>query len=172
MKSIVAVDNCWGIGKNNDMLFSIPEDMAFFKRETMGKVVVMGRNTLLSLPNGQPLRNRLNIILTRQADFSVPGAIICHSIEEVLERVAAFKSDDVFIIGGDMIYQQFLDYCQEALVTKIYANGDAERFFPNLDRLSHWQLVEESPVKSYGELQYTFCRYVNHQVLSPNNLNG
>ena len=66
MKSIVAVDKCWGIGKNNDLLFSIPADMKFFRETTMGKVVVMGRKTLESFPGGQPLKKRTNIVLTRE----------------------------------------------------------------------------------------------------------
>ena len=87
MNLIVAVDSNWAIGKENKLLVSIPQDMKFFRETTKGKVVAMGRKTLESFPGGQPLKNRTNIILTRNPNYQVKGAIICHSIEEVLEEL-------------------------------------------------------------------------------------
>ena len=85
MNLIVAADKNWGIGKDNKLLVSIPSDMKFFRQETMGKVVVMGRKTLESFPNGLPLKNRTNVVLTSDKNYQVKDAVIVHSIDEVLE---------------------------------------------------------------------------------------
>ena len=108
MNLIVNVDSNWAIGYRGKLLVSIPEDMKFFRSETTGKVVVLGRKTLDTFPGGQPLKNRTNIILTRNPNYQVKGAIICHSVEEVLEELKKYNSEDVYIIGGDSIYKEFL----------------------------------------------------------------
>ena len=87
MNLIAAVDKNWAIGKNNELLVSIPNDMKMFRQMTTGKVVVMGRKTLESFPNGLPLKNRVNIVLTKNQNYQVKGAIIVHSVEEVLEEL-------------------------------------------------------------------------------------
>ena len=87
MNLIVAADKNWGIGKDNKLLVSIPSDMKFFRQETMGKVVVMGRKTLESFPNGLPLKNRTNVVLTSDKNYQVKDAVIVHSIDEVLEEL-------------------------------------------------------------------------------------
>lgn len=87
MNIIVAADKNWGIGRNNELLVSIPADMKMFREETTGKVVVMGRKTLESFPNGLPLKNRTNIVITGNKDYQVKGAVVVHSIEEALKEV-------------------------------------------------------------------------------------
>ena len=119
MNLIVAVDKNWGIGYENKLLVSIPSDMKFFRQMTTGKVVVMGRKTLESFPNGLPLQNRINIVLTRNEDYKVKGTVICHTPEEVMEELKKYNTEDVYIIGGESIYRQFLPYCSTAHVTKI-----------------------------------------------------
>ena len=131
MNIIVAVDKNWAIGKENKLLVSIPADMKFFRSTTTGKVVVMGRKTLESFPNGLPLKNRTNIVLTKDKNYKVKDAIIVHSIEEALEELKNYASEDVYVIGGDSIYAQMLPYCDTAHVTKIDFGYEADAWFPN-----------------------------------------
>ena len=126
MNIIVAVDKNWAIGKENKLLVSIPADMKFFRSTTTGKVVVMGRKTLESFPNGLPLKNRTNIVLTKDKNYKVKDAIIVHSIEEALEELKKYASEDVYVIGGDSIYAQMLPYCDTAHVTKIDFGYEAD----------------------------------------------
>jgi dihydrofolate reductase len=106
MKLIVAAARDWGIGNKGQLLFNVPEDMEFFKNTTMNKVVVMGRKTLLSLPGGNPLKNRTNIVLTSDVNFKKEGCIIVNSIEALFDEIKNFNSDDVFLIGGGNLYNQ------------------------------------------------------------------
>ena len=108
MNMIVAVDNNWAIGNHNELLVSIPADMKFFRQETDGKVVVMGRKTLESFPNGMPLVNRVNIVLTENPDYQVKGAKIVHSLAELQEELKQYRSEDVYVIGGESVYRCFL----------------------------------------------------------------
>ena len=133
MNVIVAADQNWGIGKDNKLLVSIPADMKMFREETSGKVVVMGRKTLESFPNGLPLKNRTNIVITKNKDYDAKGAIVVHSIEEALEEIKKYPTEDVYCIGGDSIYEQMLPYCDVAHVTKIDFAYEADSHFPNLD---------------------------------------
>ena len=159
MNLIVNVDSNWAIGYRGKLLVSIPEDMKFFRSETTGKVVVLGRKTLDTFPGGQPLKNRTNIILTRNPNYQVKGAIICHSVEEVLEELKKYNSEDVYIIGGDSIYKEFLPYCDVAHVTRTDHVYDADAWFPNLEEDPEWELTGESDEKTYFDLEFRFCRY-------------
>ena len=163
MNIIVAADENWAIGKDNKLLVSIPSDMKFFRRMTTGKVVVMGRKTLESFPNGLPLKNRTNIVLTQNPDDRVKEAIICHSREELLEELKKYNSQDVFVIGGDSIYHQLLPYCDTAHVTKIYHSYEADTWFPNLDELKEWELTGDTEEQTYFDLEYRFLRYERKQ---------
>ena len=159
MNVIVAVDNNWAIGYQNKLLVSIPADMRFFRDETTGKVVITGRNTLKSFPGEQPLKNRTNIVITRDKDYKEKDAIMANSIEEALELTKSYQSEDIYIIGGASIYRQMLPYCDVAHVTKIDYAYQADTFFPNLDQMDDWVLVEETEEQTYYDLTYTFCRY-------------
>lgn len=159
MNIIVAVDENWAIGKDNKLLVSIPSDMKFFRSMTMGKVVVMGRKTLESFPNGLPLKNRTNIVLTQNLDYRVKDAVICHSMEELLEELKKYNSEDVFVIGGDSIYHQLLPYCDTAHVTRIYHSYEADSWFPNLDSMEEWELTGDTEEQTYFDLEYRFLRY-------------
>lgn len=167
MKLIVAVDEKWGIGKQNDLLFSIPEDMKHFRAITTGKVVVMGKNTLLSFPGGRPLKNRImNIVLSDVELPSQEGLTVCRSMDELFAEIGKYDSDEVYIIGGGMMYRQFCDYCSEAEITKVEADGGATVFFPNLDEKSGWECISVGePIETNG---YTvrFCTYKNHDIKS------
>ena len=164
MNLIVNVDSNWAIGYRGKLLVSIPEDMKFFRSETTGKVVVLGRKTLDTFPGGQPLKNRTNIILTRNPNYQVKGAIICHSVEEVLEELKKYNSEDVYIIGGDSIYKEFLPYCDVAHVTRTDHVYDADAWFPNLEEDPAWVLTCESEEKTYFDLEFRFCRYERREA--------
>ena len=164
MNLIVNVDSNWAIGYRGKLLVSIPEDMKFFRSETTGKVVVLGRKTLDTFPGGQPLKNRTNIILTRNPNYQVKGAIICHSVEEVLEDLKKYNSEDVYIIGGDSIYKEFLPYCDVAHVTRTDHVYDADAWFPNLEEDPAWVLTGESEEKTYFDLEFRFCRYERREA--------
>ena len=164
MNLIVNVDSNWAIGYRGKLLVSIPEDMKFFRSETTGKVVVLGRKTLDTFPGGQPLKNRTNIILTRNPNYQVKGAIVCHSVEEVLEELKKYNSEDVYIIGGDSIYKEFLPYCDVAHVTRTDHVYDADAWFPNLEEDPAWVLTGESEEKTYFDLEFRFCRYERREA--------
>jgi dihydrofolate reductase len=162
MKAIVAVDREWGIGKGNDLLFSIPEDMKFFRTTTTGKVIVIGRKTLESFPGGKPLKNRTNVVLTRNGSWD--GVISVNGIEALMREISGFSDDDVYVCGGASVYKELLDYCKEALVTKVDAIGGAEAFFPNLDELQNWELICESETIESNGFKISFCTYRNSCV--------
>lgn len=168
MKSIVAVDSKWGIGKNNGLLFDIKADMRHFVEHTRGKVVVMGSNTLLSLPGGMPLKNRVNIVLNpdgSDGDAAEKGYTLVRSLEALLTEIGKYDSDRVYVIGGAMMYRTLLPYCDTAVVTKVRADGGAQVFYENLDLLPEWTLTEESvPVEDSGYTM-TFCIYRNNSAL-------
>ena len=159
MNLIVAVDRNWGIGKDNKLLVSIPADMKFFRQMTGGKVVVMGRKTLESFPNGLPLKNRTNIVLTGNPNYHVKDAVIVHTTEELLEELKKYDEEEIFVIGGESIYRMMLPYCSKVYVTKIDHAYQADTYFPNLDKLSEWEIKETSEEKTYFDMIYEFVRY-------------
>lgn len=160
MNLIVAVDKNWAIGYQNKLLISIPEDMRFFRDETTNKVVIMGRNTLETFPGGRPLKNRLNVVITSKQDFVVNDAVVVHSVKEALEAVKDYKSEDVYIIGGASIYEQMLEYCDVAHVTKIDYAYHADTYFPNLDENPQWMIEAESDERTYYDIEYAFYKYI------------
>lgn len=159
MNVIAAVDKNWGIGNKNELLVSIPADMKFFRETTTGKVVVMGRKTLESFPNGLPLKNRVNIVLTRDTAYKAPGAILVHDMEELLEELKKYPSEDIYVIGGEKIYAQLLDQCDVAHITKIDFVFEADAYFPNLDEKPEWEITADSEEQTYFDLEYYFYRY-------------
>lgn len=159
MNLIVAVDNNWAIGYQNNLLVSIPADMRFFRDETTNKVVVMGKNTLESFPGGQPLKNRVNIVIALEKDYKAKNTIVVYSIDEALEVIKKYKSKDVYVIGGASIYRQLLPYCDVAHVTKIDYSYMADTYFPNLDEMEEWEVTDESEEQTYNDLVYTFYKY-------------
>ena len=158
--AIVHVDKEWGIGKGNDMMFSLPKDMKFFRETTMGNTVVMGGNTLRSFPNQKPLKNRVNIVLSRGQVRD--DCIIVRSYEELKNTLKARQNEEIFTIGGGEVYRELLPYCHRALVTKVDAVGGAEVFFPNLDEMENFVCVNEGePIEDNGFV-IRFTTYVNN----------
>lgn len=159
MNLIVAVDNNWAIGCKNSLLVSIPNDHKFFRQETTGKVVVLGRKTLETFPQGMPLKNRTNIILSANPDFAVKDAIVVHSKEELLEELKQYNTEDVYIIGGESVYRMMLPYCDVAHVTRIDHEYEADAFFPNLDEMNEWEITADSDEQTYFDIAYQFVKY-------------
>lgn len=159
MNLIVAADNNWAIGKNGGLLASIPGDQRYFRQMTTGHVVVMGRKTLESFPHGKPLRDRINIVLTRKADYQPEGAVIVHSVDELKEELKKYEDEDIFVIGGGEIYRLLLPLCDTAYVTKIEENYDADTWFPNLDEDPEWKLTSASEEQIYFDITYYFLKY-------------
>ncbi len=163
MNLIAAVDSNWGIGKNNQLLVKIPADMKFFRETTTGKVVVMGRKTLESFPNGQPLKNRVNIVLTHDKTYQVKDAVLVYSIEELWKELEKYESENIYVIGGESIYDQLVDACDTAHITKIDYAYDADAHFPNLDERPEWQITQDSEEQTYFDLIYHFYKYEKQQ---------
>ena len=159
MNLIAAVDQNWAIGNKNELLVKIPADQKFFRETTTGKVVVMGRKTLESFPNGLPLKNRTNIVLTRDMNYEVKDAIVLHSLEELHEELKKYPSEDIYIIGGETIYRQLLDKCDVAHITKVEFAYEADAYFPNLDELPEWKITADSEEQTYFDLEYYFYKY-------------
>lgn len=167
MRAILHCDKKWGIGKSNDLMFRLPEDMKFFRKTTLEKAVVMGSNTLLSFPNGKPLARRTNIVLWPEGDKSraeADGFTLVESLGDLFAEVKKFPPDDVFVIGGAMMYRTLLPYCSEVLLTKVDADGGAEVFFPDLDALDEWELAGESAEIDDNGYKIKFCTYRNREV--------
>ncbi len=158
MKLIVAADRAWAIGKNNRMMWSIPADMKYFRETTRNNIVIMGRKTLESFPQGQPLADRVNIVITKNKNYKVKGAVIVHSVEEAVSESEKYKGE-VYVIGGESIYRAMLKYCDTALVTKIDHIFDADTYFPNLDEDPEWEMTEISEEQTCFDLEYYFSVY-------------
>ena len=159
MNLIVAVDNNWASGCKISLLVSIPADHKMFRQETTGKVVVLGRKTLETFPQGMPLKNRTNIILSTNPNYQVKDAIIVHSKEELLEELKKYNSEDVYIIGGESVYRMMLPYCDVAHVTKIDHEYEADAYFPNLDEMKEWKVTADSEEQTYFDIAYQFVKY-------------
>lgn len=160
MNLIVCTSRNWGIGNKNQLLFHIPDDLKQFKSLTIGKTIIMGHNTLNSLPGGNPLPGRTNIVLSRNPGLTVEGATVCHSVQDVLIEVSALPHNEVFIIGGEMVYRAFLPYCRRALVTRVDATPEADTFFPDLQEHPQWKIRRESDFMEHNGLSYQYVEYV------------
>ena len=170
MNIIVAVNSDWGIGLNGTQSIVIPEDRRRFKKLTDNGVVITGRRTFDDFFGLLP--NRKNIILTGDRNYKVIGAVIKHSIDDVLAEIADESSEKVFILGGESVYKSFLPLCSHAYVTKIEAAPPSDTFFPNLDKLSNWTVVDEGQtyehkiyIKTNTDIvRYSFVLYKNNSV--------
>ena len=167
MKAIAAVDKNWAIGKDGGLLAGIPEDMKFFRETTSGHIVVMGRKTLESFPGKKPLKNRVNIVITRDKSYTPAGeAVTVHNMDELADILSGYDTDDVFVIGGDSIYRLLLPLCNTAYITKIDKEYEADAYFPDLDKEAGWKAQPLSEEKEHEGLRYRFFVYRREQKTS------
>ncbi|MBP3729383.1 MAG: dihydrofolate reductase [Lachnospiraceae bacterium] len=161
MKAIVCVSPDWGIGDGGGLLYRLPGDLKYFKEQTAGHTVIMGRKTLESLPGGKPLPKRRNIVLTRDRRFARPGVYVCHDLRELQELLAALGEEDPFVIGGGEVYQTLLPYCSSCLVTRVKEKPEIKStvFFPNLKSLG-WKEKKKSALQKENGLSYRFTEWV------------
>ena len=169
MKAILSADRNWGIGYQNKLLVSIPSDMRFFREMTEGKVIVMGRKTLESFPNGLPLKKRVNVVLTHDRSYQVKDAVIVHDKNELMEELKKYQ-EDIFVVGGGSVYELLLPYCDTAYVTRIDMEYQADTFFPDLDQDPEWELTEESDEQTCFDIE--FLSPVSGKKKSTNSLGG
>ncbi len=159
MNAIVSVDLNWAIGYKNDLLFHVPDDMRYFKKMTVGKVVVMGENTFYSLPKQLPLTDRINIVLSDNKHLQIDGVTICNSLDELIKNIQEYNPEDVFIIGGQMVYKLMLKYCNKVYVTQFYEKAKADKYFTYLPKSKNWERISRSEPHEYNGLKFTFDRY-------------
>lgn len=164
MDMIVAADRRWAIGKGGDLIYSIPEDMKFFRRMTQGKTLVMGRKTLESFPGGKPLPKRVNIVLSSNRGYAPEGVVAVHDLGELFAEIAKYPGDDVMLIGGGRLYTELAPYCHRAYITLIDAETeDADTYIPNFDELEGWRLEDVSETVETGGFSIKFATYINER---------
>jgi len=159
MNAIVVVDSNWAIGNKGGLLMHLPEDLRHFREMTIGKTIIIGRKTLESFPGGRPLPGRTNIVLTGNREYERDDCIICHSREEVMQKISDVDEEDVFVCGGASVYRQFMDLCDTFYVTRLDRAFEADRYFEDLDRAEE---IEETDSGSAGEdegVKYRFAKY-------------
>lgn len=160
MNLIVNVDKNWGIGNNNKLLVNIPDDLKYFKEKTLNSVVVMGRKTLESLPNGKPLPERINIVLSKDVNFTRDDVIICRDYDELFVEIKKYGKE-VFVIGGASIYNGLMRFCEKAFVTKVDSSFEADTFINNIDELGYFKVEEESEIHEFEGTKYQYIEYKN-----------
>jgi len=151
ISSICAVGTNREIGCKNKLLWDIPDDMKHFKDITTGHVVIMGKNTYLSI--GKPLPNRFNIVIAQEQNFLAPGCEVVHSIEDAINLGKAQADKDVFIIGGGQIYTQTLPYVEKLYLTLVNDAPEADTFFPDY---SEFKNIVKQEKKEYNNIGYQF----------------
>ena len=161
MEAIVAAYRDWGIGYGGTQTMVIPEDRKHFQKLTEGNAIIVGRRTMDDFPDGKPLKNRVNIVLTHQ-DIEIEGAIVVHSVEEALEE--AKKYPKVFVVGGASVYKQFMNYFEKIHVTKIFDAPKSDAFFTNIDNAFDWTLEDESEIKEYNGVKYKFSVFEAYDI--------
>ena len=157
MNLIVAIDENNGIGKNGDLLCHLSADLKHFKEVTTGKTVIMGYNTLISLPHSAPLKNRENIVLYEK-EIKIEGAKVVHSVEELFEYLKTVDSDNAFVIGGAMVYHTLMPYCTRLYITHIHKAFDADRFFPEIKK-DEWKVIDESETMEENGISFRYTTY-------------
>ena len=156
MELIVAVYDDWGIGKDGTQPVALSADRKFFRETTRGAMVIVGRKTLADFPGGNPLPNRVNVVITRGSDL-IEGVTICHSPEEAAE--IAKTAQKAMVIGGGSIYKQMLPFCDRAYVTKVHTQPESDTYFPNLDTDPQWQLEQVLQSGEENGIGYEMCLY-------------
>lgn len=162
MNLIVAVDNKWGISRDNKLLAALPTDIKYFKEKTLGKTVIMGRKTFESLPFKNGLPDRTNLVLSSNECYIAPGCYVMNSINELLYYIK--DQEDVWLIGGATLYNKLFRRCQYIYVTKIDADLEADTFIYNFDLDKKFTITSKSDIIKENGLSYRFVVYKNNEV--------
>ena len=155
MNLIAAVDQNWAIGKNGDQLCYIPADLKRFQALTTGHAVILGRKTLATFPGGRPLKNRRNLVLSRNPDFAPEGAEVFRDLDSLLAAAPA----DAFVIGGESVYRALLAHCDRAYITKIHRAWPADAYFPDLAAGPAWAVTQEGEALEQDGLTFRYVTY-------------
>ena len=155
MNLIAAVDQNWAIGKNGDQLCYIPADLKRFQALTTGHAVILGRKTLATFPGGRPLKNRRNLVLSRNPDFAPEGAEVFRDLDSLLAAAPA----DAFVIGGESVYRALLAHCDRAYITKIHRAWPSDAYFPDLDADPAWAVIQEGEALEQDGLTFRYVTY-------------
>ena len=156
MKIILAVDENWGIGKGNEMLFHLSTDLKHFKEETIHNIVIMGRNTYESMGSG--LTDRENIVLSRNTDYRLDDAKVFNDYKEVLSFVEN-SPNEAYVIGGSQTVDIFLPFCNEAIITKIYERRDADTYLHNFDKDNNFEIINKSGTNKENGIKFEYITY-------------
>ena len=159
MKLIVAADNKWGIGRDGGLLANLPTDMKYFREHTSGKVVVMGRRTLESMPGKRGLPKRINYVLTTDPGYEAERCIVVNSEAELWEELSQYDPDDVYLIGGATLYNRYYRMCDELYVTKLDADLGADTFITDFDEDPDYEVAGESEPVTENGITYRFLVY-------------
>ncbi|MBE5964024.1 MAG: dihydrofolate reductase [Lachnospiraceae bacterium] len=159
MNILVTTDSKWAIGKNGKQFVNIPENDKLIRQETEGKVVVMGRLAYALFENAFSLGKRKLIVLTNDKKFDKKNVQCVYSVDELLEELKQYNSEDIFIVGGASVFEQLLDKCDVVHLTKINYSYEADKYFPNLDENAAWKITNRSDEKTYFDLEYEFIQY-------------
>lgn len=166
MDIVAAVYDNWGIGKDGTQPVVVSADRKHFRAVTGHGTVIVGRKTLADFPGGKPLKNRRNIVLTRDPDFSVEGCEAAHSVAEAIRL--SENEEQVFVIGGESVYRAFLPYCERAYLTVIHASPECDAFFPPLDRIPGWEIQETQEEFEENGTKFQFTTYINTEKADEN----
>ena len=164
LKALVTADRNWAIGKNGQHITVIPDDERYIRQTTTGQTVIMGRKTFESIITAHIPTNRTNIVLSLDPSFKATGQdnIVCKSVDAALSKAKELGTD-CYILGGASIYRQFLPFLDEAEVTFVDYSYDADAFFPNLDKLPEWVLLEESEELTHFDTVYHIRKYARRK---------
>ena len=157
MELIVAVYDDWGIGRDGTQPIALKTDRKFFREQTKGAMVIVGRRTIDDFPGKKPLPGRVNVALSRNVD-EIPGFTVVHSPQEAAEL--AKTAERAMIIGGGSIYRQMLPYCDKAIVTKVHVTPESDTYFPNLDEDPQWVLSQVIQSGEEDGIGYEMCLYI------------
>lgn len=160
MNLIAAVDRNWAIGKGGDQLVYLRTDLRRFQALTTGHAVILGRKTLSTFPGGRPLKDRRNLVLSRDPDFRPEGAEVFPTLEALLSAAP----EDAFVIGGGSVYAALLDFCDTAYITKLDAAWPADTWLPDLDALPEWQVAEEGEELEENGVRFRYVTYRREEM--------
>jgi dihydrofolate reductase len=159
MELIVAVYDDWGIGCCGTQPIALSADRKFFREQTRGAMVIVGRRTIEDFPGKQPLPGRVNVVLSRNCS-EIPGFTVCKSPEEAAEL--AKTAERAMVIGGGSVYRQMLPKCDTAYVTKVHCTPESDTYFPNLDADPAWKLQKVLQSGEENGIKYEMCLYVKN----------